>query len=82
MARRNPIARFLGNFDPAHLGDSSTEVGLFRNCKTVADAREVLRGEVLAEVDAMLKLVKDADAFERYRADAAAGVPAGPGPDR
>lgn len=64
MARRNPIARFLGNFDPAHLGDSSTEIGLFRNCKTVADAREVLRGEVRAEVDAMLKLVEDADAFD------------------
>ncbi|MBW4717406.1 hypothetical protein [Saccharothrix obliqua] len=64
MARRNPAARFLGNLDPAHLGDPSTEIGLFRVCRTVADARGVLHGEVVAEVDEMLKLVEDADAFD------------------
>lgn len=51
MARRNPVARFLGNLDLSRLGDPSNEIGLFRDCKTVADTREVLRVEVVAEVD-------------------------------
>lgn len=64
MARRNLVARFLGNLDPAYFGDPLTEIGLFRDCRTVADAREVLRVAVVAEVDEMLKLVEDADAFD------------------
>ena len=64
MARRNPVARFLGNLDPAHLGDPLTEIGLFRDCGSAADVRGVLHGEVVAEVDEMLKLVEDADAFD------------------
>lgn len=64
MARRNPVARFLGNPDPAYFGDPLAEIGMFRDCKTVADARGVLHGEVVAEVNKMLTLVEDADAFD------------------
>lgn len=64
MARREPTARFLGDFHAAYLGDPLAEIGLFRDCMTAADSREVLRGEVATEVDYMLKLVEDADAFD------------------
>ncbi len=64
MARRDPIARLLADFDPSSFGDPLAEIGLFRDCRTVADAREVLRVDVVAEVDEMLKLVEDADAFD------------------
>lgn len=64
MARRNPVARVLGNVDSAYLGDPLNEIGLFRDCVTVADARGVLHSEVVAEIDKMLSLVEDADAFD------------------
>ncbi|GHH43956.1 hypothetical protein [Lentzea cavernae] len=64
MARRNPVARFLGDVDPAHFGDPLDEIGLFRHCLTVADARGALHSEVVAEIDQMLSLVEDADAFD------------------
>lgn len=64
MSRRDPVARLLADVDPAYFGDPGAEIGMFVECKTAAEARNVLRGAVAAEVDAMLKLVEDADAFD------------------
>ena len=64
MSRRDPVARLLADIDPAYFGDPVAEIGMFVECKTAADARDVLRRAVAAEVDAMLKLVEDADAFD------------------
>lgn len=64
MAWRNPDARFLGDIDPASFGDPVAEIGLFRDCRTVAEVRGVLHTAVVAAVDGMLELVEDADAFD------------------
>ncbi len=64
MSRRDAIARLLADIDPAYFGDPVAEIGLFVECKTAADVRDVLRNAVAAEVDEMLKLVEDADAFD------------------
>jgi hypothetical protein len=64
MSRRDPVARLLADFDPAHFGDPVAEIGMFIECKTAAEARDVLRSAVATEVNEMLKLVEDADAFD------------------
>lgn len=61
---RKPAARLLGNIDPAHFGDPETELGLFADCKTTVELREVLLAEITSEVGKMLALVEDADAFD------------------
>lgn len=64
MSRRDPVARLLANIDPAYFGDPVADIGMFIECKNAADARDVLRNAVAAEVEVMLTLVEDADAFD------------------
>lgn len=64
MSRRDPIAKLVADIDLASLGDPAAEIGMFVGCKTAAEARDVLRGAVAVEVDEMLKLLENADAFD------------------
>lgn len=61
---RDPLRRVIGTLNPGAFGDAVSELGLFRNCQSVADVRGVFRMQVEAEADAMLNLVADADAFD------------------
>ncbi len=63
-----------------HAGDSVRELGLFRDCRTPAGLREVLRREVDTEVEAMLTLVADADAFDVVELMRMREFPPVPGP--
>lgn len=64
MRRRDPIARLLADINPTYYGDPVAEIGMFGDCNTTAEVRDVLRSAVAAEVDEMLKLVENADAFD------------------
>jgi hypothetical protein len=59
-----PLGNMLGDFDPESFGDPVRELFPFRDCKSPAAARAVLREQVETEVAAMLGLVADADAFD------------------
>ncbi|WP_426243084.1 hypothetical protein [Nocardioides sp. LHG3406-4] len=61
---RDPLRRVLGPLNPASFRRPLRELGLFRNCRTVNDVRDVMREQVEAEVAAMLGLVADDDAFD------------------
>lgn len=63
-SRRDPTARLIADFNPAHYGDPVAEIGIFMACKTAVEARDALRSAVATEIAGMLKLVEDADAFD------------------
>lgn len=46
MPTFHPLGRVVGDFNPELLGDPVNELLPFRNCKTVSDARAILRERV------------------------------------